>query len=123
MCVCVCGETVTYLHKQTRHSWLYAKVERLIYKGAVCVCVCVCMCVCTCVCVCVCVCVYECVNPFLLYRNEYLCFQKITKLEYSIPDGFPDNAKEVVTKLLVSLIMIITLGRRPYNTVLSGMHS
>ena len=36
------------------------------------------------------------------YRNEYLCFQKITKLEYSIPDGFPDNAKDVVTKLLVS---------------------
>ena len=35
-------------------------------------------------------------------RNEYLCFQKITKLEYSIPEGFPDNAKDVVTKLLVS---------------------
>lgn len=37
------------------------------------------------------------------HRNEYLCFQKITKLEYSIPDGFPDNAKDVVTKLLVSM--------------------
>ena len=37
------------------------------------------------------------------HRNEYLCFQKITKLEYSIPDGFPDNAKDVVTKLLVHI--------------------
>lgn len=32
--------------------------------------------------------------------NEYLCFQKITKLEYKIPDGFPDNATDVVTQLL-----------------------
>ena len=35
-------------------------------------------------------------------RNEYLCFQKITKLEYSIPEGFPDQATDIVTKLLVS---------------------
>ena len=40
--------------------------------------------------------------PPLHHRNEYLCFQKITKLEYSIPEGFPDNAKDVVTKLLVN---------------------
>lgn len=33
--------------------------------------------------------------------NEYLCFQKITKLEYSIPEGFPDQATDIVTKLLV----------------------
>ena len=34
-------------------------------------------------------------------RNEYLCFQKITKLEYDIPEGFPDNATDLVTRLLV----------------------
>ncbi|XP_019853875.1 PREDICTED: 3-phosphoinositide-dependent protein kinase 1-like [Amphimedon queenslandica] len=34
--------------------------------------------------------------------NEYLCFQKIIKHEYSIPDGFPDNAKDLVENLLVS---------------------
>lgn len=33
--------------------------------------------------------------------NEYLCFQKITKLEYDIPTGFPDNARDLVTRLLV----------------------
>ena len=53
--------------------------------------------------------------PFLslLHRNEYLCFQKITKLEYSIPEGFPDNAKDVVTKLLVNSIY--------YNTLYMGI--
>jgi len=34
--------------------------------------------------------------------NEYLCFQKITKLEYMYPDGFPENAKNLVSKILVS---------------------
>ena len=38
----------------------------------------------------------------LLYRNEYLCFQKIIKHEYSVPEGFPDIAKDLVEKLLVS---------------------
>ncbi|XP_064406861.1 3-phosphoinositide-dependent protein kinase 1-like [Halichondria panicea] len=33
--------------------------------------------------------------------NEYLCFQKITKLEYMIPEGFPDNARDLVSKLLL----------------------
>ena len=36
-------------------------------------------------------------------RNEYLCFQKITKLEYKVPEGFPDNARDIVEKLLVSI--------------------
>lgn len=39
-------------------------------------------------------------SPFRA-MNEYLCFQKITKLEYEIPEGFPDNATDLVTKLLV----------------------
>ena len=38
-------------------------------------------------------------------RNEYLCFQKITKLEYSIPEGFPDNATDLVTRLLVGVVL------------------
>eukprot|EP01137_Pigoraptor_chileana_P029787 Opistho-2@15451 len=33
--------------------------------------------------------------------NEYQIFQKITKLEYAIPDGFPPAAKDLVEKLLV----------------------
>lgn len=33
--------------------------------------------------------------------NEYLCFQKITKLEYMFPDGFPDHAKNLVSEILV----------------------
>lgn len=32
--------------------------------------------------------------------NEYLCFQKITKLDYKIPEGFPDHARHLVTQLL-----------------------
>ena len=38
----------------------------------------------------------------LLCSNEYLCFQKITKLEYMFPDGFPDHAKNLVSEILVS---------------------
>ncbi|XP_065899379.1 3-phosphoinositide-dependent protein kinase 1-like [Dysidea avara] len=33
--------------------------------------------------------------------NEYLCFQKITKLEYMFPDGFPDHAKDLISKILI----------------------
>ena len=43
-----------------------------------------------------------------LHRNEYLCFQKITKLEYDIPEGFPDNATDLVTRLLVRCHVIVT---------------
>lgn len=46
----------------------------------------------------------ELVCACLAPRNEYLCFQKITKLEYSIPEGFPDNATDLVTRLLVGLV-------------------
>ncbi|KAB8349511.1 hypothetical protein FH972_023537 [Carpinus fangiana] len=33
--------------------------------------------------------------------NEYLTFQKIVKLEYAFPDGFPHIARDLVMKLLV----------------------
>ncbi|KAF9582433.1 pkb-activating kinase-like protein [Lunasporangiospora selenospora] len=33
--------------------------------------------------------------------NEYQTFQKIVNLEYTFPVGFPDTAKDLVTKLLV----------------------
>ena len=33
--------------------------------------------------------------------NEYLIFQKITRLEYDFPEGFPEDAKDLVKKLLV----------------------
>lgn len=33
--------------------------------------------------------------------NEYLCFQKIMKAEYMIPDGLPDQATDIVKSLLV----------------------
>jgi hypothetical protein len=36
-----------------------------------------------------------------LFSHEYQIFQKIVKLEYEVPDGFPSDAKDLVTKLLV----------------------
>jgi serine/threonine protein kinase len=33
--------------------------------------------------------------------NEYLIFQKITRLDYSFPPDFPEDAKDLVRKLLV----------------------
>lgn len=33
--------------------------------------------------------------------HEYQIFQKITKLEYEIPEGFPDVARDLIEKLLV----------------------
>jgi 3-phosphoinositide dependent protein kinase-1 len=34
--------------------------------------------------------------------SEYLTWQKIKQLEYSFPDGFDEQAKDLVQKLLVS---------------------
>ena len=39
--------------------------------------------------------------------NEYMTFQKIVRLDYSFPEGFPPVAKDLVQKLLV-LITFIT---------------
>ncbi|XP_065580101.1 3-phosphoinositide-dependent protein kinase 1-like isoform X3 [Artemia franciscana] len=33
--------------------------------------------------------------------HDYAIFQKIMKLEYEYPDGFPDDARDIVTQLLV----------------------
>ncbi|XP_033630111.1 3-phosphoinositide-dependent protein kinase 1-like isoform X1 [Asterias rubens] len=33
--------------------------------------------------------------------NEYMIFQKIIKLEYEFPEGFPERAKDLVSRLLV----------------------
>ena len=33
--------------------------------------------------------------------NEYQTFQKITRLEYTIPEGFPAQAQELVKRVLV----------------------
>ncbi|XP_015906591.1 3-phosphoinositide-dependent protein kinase 1 isoform X1 [Parasteatoda tepidariorum] len=47
--------------------------------------------------------VYQMVSGLPPFRapNEYLIFQKITKLEYDFPDGFLPPAKDLVEKLLV----------------------
>lgn len=34
-------------------------------------------------------------------RSEYLTFQKITQLEYAFPAGFPEDARELISRLLV----------------------
>ena len=49
---------------------------------------------------CVCVCVYL---GFIAFpSNEYQTFQKIIKLEYEFPEGFPECPKDLVQSLLVS---------------------
>jgi len=35
--------------------------------------------------------------------NEYMTFQKIVRLDYTFPEGFPPVAKDLVKKLLVSM--------------------
>ncbi|GFU05835.1 3-phosphoinositide-dependent protein kinase 1 [Nephila pilipes] len=47
--------------------------------------------------------IYQMVSGLPPFRaaNEYLIFQKITKLEYDFPDGFSSLAKDLVIKLLV----------------------
>jgi len=40
-------------------------------------------------------------RPPFKAANEYLTFQKIVALEYKIPDGFPEDAKDLVQRLLV----------------------
>ena len=41
---------------------------------------------------------------FLIYRNEYLIFQKIIKLEYDFPEKFFPKARDLVEKLLASIV-------------------
>ena len=38
-------------------------------------------------------------------RNEYLIFQKITKLEYEFPEKFFPKAKDLVQRLLVGHVL------------------
>jgi 3-phosphoinositide dependent protein kinase-1 len=41
--------------------------------------------------------------------SEYLTWQKIKLLEYSFPDGFDEEAKDLVERLLVELIIRLCL--------------
>lgn len=41
---------------------------------------------------------------FNFYRNEYLIFQKIIKLEYDFPEKFFPKARDLVEKLLVNTV-------------------
>lgn len=41
-------------------------------------------------------------RPPFKAANEYLTFQKITQLDYKFPSGFPDIARDLVQKLLVT---------------------
>lgn len=44
---------------------------------------------------------------FLIHRNEYLIFQKIIKLEYDFPEKFFPKARDLVEKLLVSILNLL----------------
>ena len=46
---------------------------------------------------------------FLIFRSEYLIFQKILKLEYEFPEGFCEEAKDLVQKLLVMYHLIFCI--------------
>lgn len=39
---------------------------------------------------------------FLDFRSDYALFQKILKLEFEYPRDFPTEAKDLISKLLVS---------------------
>ena len=39
--------------------------------------------------------------------NEYQCFQKILKLEYSFPDGFSEVASELIQQILVQTLQLL----------------
>ena len=39
----------------------------------------------------------------VFFRHEYQIFQKVSKLEYEIPEGFNATAADLVRNLLVSL--------------------
>lgn len=47
--------------------------------------------------------VYQMISGLPPFRapNDYLMFQKILKLDYDFPEGFPSDAKDLVEKLLV----------------------
>ncbi|XP_059172685.1 3-phosphoinositide-dependent protein kinase 1-like [Physella acuta] len=47
--------------------------------------------------------IYQCLSGSMPFRsgNEYQTFQKIVKVEYDCPEGFPPLAKDLVAKLLV----------------------
>lgn len=47
--------------------------------------------------------------PLFSYRNEYLIFQKIIKLEYEFPEKFFPKAKNLVEQLLVSVLGLFYL--------------
>ena len=119
-CVCLHIQqafSICFVFQCIRVACIFAYMCVHVYRSGynMCTCIYICMHICmyvhTCsivslynTCARVYVCCRLCLHYTLTspYRNEYLCFQKITKLEYSVPDGFPDNAKDVVTKLLVS---------------------
>jgi 3-phosphoinositide dependent protein kinase-1 len=43
--------------------------------------------------------------------SEYLTWQKIKQLDYSFPENFDENAKDLVQRLLVR---ISTVGKSPH---------
>ena len=49
-----------------------------------------------------------------LYRNEYLIFQKIIKLEYEFPEKFFPKAKDLVEQLLVRMLTPVLSYRFHY---------
>jgi 3-phosphoinositide dependent protein kinase-1 len=42
--------------------------------------------------------------------SEYLTWQKIKQLEYSFPEGFDEQAKDLVKRLLVYLFLLTRYG-------------
>lgn len=65
-------------------------------------------------------------RPPFQARTEYLMFQKIIKLEYEFPEGFPADARDLVEKLLVRPLLLLLLestnfskllGPRPRRTI------
>ena len=51
------------------------------------------------------------------FRHEYQIFQKIQKMEYTIPDGFNPVARELVESLLVRTVFNLRGLLRIFNII------
>ena len=60
-------------------------------------------------------------HPPFQARTEYLMFQKIINLEYTFPPGFPSDAQDLVSKLLVRSPSLLAVSATDLSQVLDPL--